>query len=238
MAAPPTRRGYFLAALSGMLAGALLVSMLPAGAATGDNVVLGQPNQAGRATKIRSKSLSTLQLTNTRGTGGVALELITPVGVPPIRVNRAAWVKNLSADLLDDRHANMISRAAYDVDGDLPDANGDLLSLTITAPKRGMLLMSASIDGFLNQAGQDDYGCVLQVNGTDVLGSYREELVSWPGSPHTLNMEDDCATDGAKTVNAGTYTVTLETSKRNTVMFGDGALWALYVPFDGAGNMP
>ena len=102
----PLKREYFLSSLGGAILGALLVGvllmgMLPVEAATGDPVIAGAANQAGKATKMRSIGPSTLKLINTRGAGGVALDLVTPTGIPPMRVNRAAWVQNLNTDLLD-----------------------------------------------------------------------------------------------------------------------------------------
>jgi hypothetical protein len=246
-----TRRAVFMSALAGVLVGALLVgtlvTILPADAATGDRMVLGRANQAGLATKMRSKGPSTLKLINTRGPGGVALELNTPAGIPPMRVNRAAWVQNLNADLLDGRQAWDLTRAAYGmVDGWAmsPPANGHVVATTITAPNAGLLVMSGSFDTMtIHSPVYDHFDCFLKVDGAEVGGSRRTMDFQYDNTWDPLHgdygtTEMNCATDGVARVNAGKHNVVLAIASNHAGAIRDAAVWAIYVPFDASGNVP
>src|SRR5215208_5847175 len=98
-----------LSALSPSMAVALLALFVALGgvgiAATGGNFILGTPNTATSPTELSASgaaSTSALKVTNTStAVGATGLELNTPVGRPPMEVNRQAKVANLNADLLD-----------------------------------------------------------------------------------------------------------------------------------------
>jgi hypothetical protein len=90
--------GGAIAALVVMSATALSGSGM---AATGGNLILGQPNSAGNTTGLSSGVTTgpTLQLTNTGSKA--AARFRTNSGVPPFAVDRQAKVANLNSDLLD-----------------------------------------------------------------------------------------------------------------------------------------
>lgn len=99
-----TRRGYFLAALTGIVAGALLISgltttVMPADAESGDTMIVGESNRAGRSTWLASRGPSVLKLNNTGG--NPVLDLRNDGGSAPLLVDSSVVVAGLNADLLD-----------------------------------------------------------------------------------------------------------------------------------------
>jgi hypothetical protein len=239
----PTRRGYFLAGLAGvcvgvLLAGSVLWAFVSAEAATGDPMTLGRTNLAGRATKLRSRAPSTLKLVNTRNTG-VPLDLVAEPGQPPLKVNRTTRVANLNADLVDGQHANQLIRVAHAETDDAANVNGNIVTTTITAPKPGFLVMSGSVEAHTDGAGTNDtFGCWLTVNTAAGVGTGRFVRVHTAGITHTSNTEENCSTTQTRVVSAGTHTVALTITSRDTAVFDGAAVWALYVPYDGSGYAP
>jgi hypothetical protein len=232
-----SRWGHLWSGLAGGLIAALVFTMIPATAANGDPILAGRGNLAGRATKLRSRGASTLTLTNTRGPGGVALELVTPAGVPPMQVNRTARVRRLNADLLDGRHANALIRGAYGTVDKAPARNGPVVTAAITAPRDGLLVISGSIDGSVNAGQFDFYTCGLAIDDAKVPGTSRTSFVQQP-TTGGVNPSENCSTTGMHAVPAGAHTVSLDISGRDTAVFTEASVWALYVPFDGTGAVP
>lgn len=96
---------------------ALVIGSGTAYAATGGTFVLGKSNVAGRTTTLANKK-------------GTALALNSPVGAPPLRVNRSIKVPDLNADLLDGMDQSDFALAsgsvrAYDVPGVAYDFNNN-----------------------------------------------------------------------------------------------------------------
>jgi hypothetical protein len=89
-----------MSGLAGGVIAAMVFTMIPVGARTGDPVIAGAANQAGRQTNLRSNAARTLTLINTRD-DGTALELRVEPGSPPLRTNSSAKVHNLNADQVD-----------------------------------------------------------------------------------------------------------------------------------------
>ncbi len=118
----------------------------------------------------------------------------------------------------------------------------DILTTTIRAPEPGLLVMSASVDA--SGATDDQYTCQIRVDGFIVTGSSRVSRVNWAGiggggsGSHTFNSQENCATDAVQVVGAGQHTVAFHVSGRNTAAFHSGTVWAIWVPFDGNGNVP
>jgi hypothetical protein len=138
-----------------------------------------------------------------------------------------------NAETLDAFSANQLLRVAFGSTDDAPNANGDAVSATITAPQAGWLILSGSIDAFGNG---DAYACSLTVDGGLVSGTFRGSLVN-SISGHTNNSSENCSTTGVHQVTAGS-TVALTIANWNSVSLNDATVWALYVPFDGDGNTP
>ena len=102
---------------------------------------------------------------------------------------------------------------------DTRTSNGNVVPGTITAPKAGWLILSASIDG--NGVINDNYRCHLTVDGVKVAGTRRTSVVHSAGAfPHTHHPEDNCSTTGVHQVTAGTHSFALTIVTRDTVDFG------------------
>ena len=115
------------------------------------------------------------------------------------------------------------------------------MATSITIPKDGWLILNGSIDGAAAFIGDpnDEYNCLLTVNGATVEGTDRASNINAPGGTHTNNGQENCSTTGVHPVTGGTtVNIALEISNRTTVEFRAASVWALYVPFDGQGNRP
>jgi len=234
-----TRRGYFWSSLGGailgaLLVGVLLVSMLPATASIGDRLVLGASNRSGRSTWLTSKGPSVLKLNNSAG--NPVLDLRNGGTAAPLVVDSDRRVPGFNADKVDGRHARDLIRVAYDSTSNAPNANGAAATVTIEAPQSGLLVMSGTIDALGDD--YDKYQCQLKVDGTLVLGTPMVSIVHDAGGAATVNNSENCSTTGVYPVAAGSYDITLDIDGRDTVVFGNASLWAMYVPFDGTGATP
>lgn len=241
------RSSHFWTGLAGVMVGALMVAALPAiaqdaetQAQPGDPMLVGQTNSVNANTSLRGDATSNLVLRNTGD--GTPLNLITEGnGKAPMKVDSRRVVKNLNTDTLDFRHANQLIRAAFGETDNAVDADGDLVTATITAPKPGILVMGGSVDSFANPTtgANDFFYCRLTVNGTVVSGSSRGTTVHDAGGDHTENWNENCSTDGALVVDGDTtYTVALRADSQETVLFDDASVWVIWVPFDGDGKVP
>ncbi|NQV05008.1 hypothetical protein HQ535_00525 [bacterium] len=86
--------------LAGLLVGLLVAGVLPAGAATGAPLVLGEANGASKGTVMRTGGVRSLKIVNNRSTG-TPLELVAQNGMPPLQVNSSGKVARLNVDMLD-----------------------------------------------------------------------------------------------------------------------------------------
>jgi hypothetical protein len=238
MSKHPSRRGYFFTALAGsligLLAGVLLVSVVPAVAANGDNLVLGASNRAGRSTWLASRGPSVLKLNNTAG--ATVLNLRNGGGAAPLAVDSDVMVENLNAELLGGLEVDHLVRVGYDSTDDAADTDGPAATVTMGVPQPGLLVMSGTIDA--GGGNYDWYGCRLKVDDTVVAGTHMRSTVNDGGGDHTSNDSENCSTTGAQPVAAGSYEVTLDIAGRDLVTFDEASLWVLYVPFDHTGNPP
>jgi hypothetical protein len=233
MSKHPSRRGYFFTAmmgsLIGLLAGVLLVGMVPAAAGNGDNLILGASNKAGRSTWLTSRGPSVLKLNNTAG--NPVLDLRNGGAAAPLTVDSRKRVVNLSADRLDGRHARDLIRVGYDSTDDAADRNGYAAATSITAPRAGYLVISGSVAARF--AGTNDYlGCHLTVDDSQVTGT--RSIVRL----NTDHLDELCSSTGVQAVDAGAYTVALNVVEWHTAALHGATVWVLYVPFDGAGAAP
>ncbi len=244
-------RGHLWSGLAGGLIAALLVMGVPAvadpGPATsavlnpGDPLQAGRVNDINRTTWLRGNAPNgNLRIRNTGA--GPALDLIVPGGEAPLTVNSKTRVPLLNVDRVDNRHANELIRVEHTISPEIDEAifNGssaaDLLTLHITAPRRGTLVIGAGTDA--SGAADDHYTCTVKLNGFLVPGANRTARVHWFGLNHTDNSQEDCHTTTATDVDAGTHKIDFHVFGRNTVAFHSAALWVMYVPFDGTGAVP
>ncbi len=132
-------------------------------------------------------------------------------------------------------------RAAHVGSTNLPDGNGavrGLMTVAITAPAPGILLIDAGADFF---AGPDtSVKCWIEIGssfitwtGVVIAGSERfSELDA------SANSEEDCSTEVGINVAAGTHELQFFTEAAIGVSIADGAMTVLWVPYDGDGGVP
>ena len=222
-----SKRSHVFSAIGGALIAVLVLAMLPATAANGDPLKLGEKNTAKRITKVNTKNGVVFSTT----------KAFTPAATfqvqsgAPIAVNSAGWVMNFNADYVDGFEANQLVRAGWCGSGDATDGVEYSCSIEISAPTSGVLLMSGSIDFWLGSAGADLLSCMFKNGSSEIATTRRDIDIQHPG-----NQESDCATDGALVVGPGDYTINFVTESVNSANLGDVGAYVLFVPFDGAGG--
>ena len=231
--------------------GALIVSAVPAVAAVGESLILGESNTADAPTDLSGDTSTNLAITNTNS-DGVALDLAVEPGNSPLTVNSGKKVKNLNADKLDGKSSGkfllkkLAPRAASKTSNDLPDGNNSnqtLLQVSIDAPAPGMLQITASADSrlvFLDSWSQ--FSCWVSVDSGKLRGSEYWVLLS-AGANDTdfigpYNWEENCATVASAVVAKGSHVVKFRTNSTDFTNFHEGTLNVLWVPFDGSGDVP
>jgi len=103
-----SNRGHFLSGLAGVMVGIVVMAAIPAVATNGDYMIVGEKNNAQRATKLISKGGLVL---NVGKAGNPALTINVVGDTPPLQVNSSSLVANLNADLLDGMEAGAFARA-------------------------------------------------------------------------------------------------------------------------------
>jgi hypothetical protein len=235
-------------ALAGALAGGLITMAVPSIAGPGDPLVMGSRNFSFLPTEVVGKvpGQPNLILRNT-AEEGTALQLKVAKGNPPLEVSSNVIVKRLNADRVDGWHANHLSRAAFaatdnvDESGFVVDdegnGTGDLLTVSISAPRSGILLITASAESHLTGVTTSLYVCDLTVDGADVPGTKRYVQLTDNGGEE--NDEPNCATNGGFVVGEGTHTVALRVvGRQDPVLFEGATLQVQYAAFDGDGSRP
>jgi hypothetical protein len=238
-----------LSGLAGGVIAALVFTMLPVTAATGDNMVVGEANRSGRSTWLTSRGPSVMKLNNTGG--NPVLDLRNGGAAAPLVVDSNRRVTSLNVDRVDSLHANQLVRVAHAETDQVIDtavfgdgSNGTLLSTKIQAPTPGLLFIVGGTDAWVpdSDPSGDMFRCMLRVNKTYVTGTGRDTRPAYIDSSHTSNMEDNCSTNGVQEVPAGSHTVDLYVEGRNTAApqadFWDASLQVLFVPFGANGGMP
>jgi hypothetical protein len=137
----------------------------------------------------------------------------------------------------DDLAPSALVRSAFAEDASLAlvGTSGNAVTATIDAPTSGFLLMTAGSDVF-NFTSQDFVTCRLRVDGAIVTGSPRQMQLDGNG---VTNQEEDCSTEGALAVPAGTHTVDLEGAGLNAnSVFDETTLQVLFVPLGANGAQP
>jgi hypothetical protein len=176
---------------------------------------------------------------NSTNAAATALELLVEPGKAPMKVNSGTKVTNLNADRLDGKHDNQLLRVAS-FSGQSPltsGAAGPVATTTINAPTAGFLVIDAGVDTW-NFAERATVLCYIQIdnNSSFVPGSIRFAEINGDVG---LNRDEDCSTNAVVPVAAGTHTVDFEgTPGSATTNWGQTALSAIYVPFNGTGAPP
>jgi hypothetical protein len=200
------RWGSLRTALAGGIVGALLVMAVPVMAGVGDPLKLGQANSANAVTRLSGRAATNLLINNTKA-GAPAADLRVAPGSAPLRVNSRTRVKNLNADLLDNRTGNFYA-PAYRLpvaefcgrSGGTPPGVGEECEMQITARRAGTLLMSGSGgaegDGLMN--------CRFEVDGKKVPNSQQVILLE-----ETTDFDDRvvCSSNVGLDVSPGQHTV-------------------------------
>jgi hypothetical protein len=263
----------FVMGLVGMVAGLMVAAMVPAlAAAVGDPLALGQVNRIDERTDWKGDANgAVVQVKNTgsssavaakadrqtivaKATSGpvalnaradrVAVKIRVDADEAPIKVNASAGTAtNLSADLLDGRHADGLTRVAFSNSGNLPNGDqepflsaggfGDVLVTNLTAPTAGFLVITATVDA-VDTSSFVSLSCHLRVDGIGVAGTL---MIGEINGDQQVNEDEDCTTHGVAEVGAGDHTISLrlDTLELSTDL-GEGSLSAVFVPFDGTGS--
>ncbi len=210
-----------------------------AGTGIGATFNLGQANTVNAISKlVGSVAGPSLQIdNNSTNANATALDLQVEAGKAPMKVSATAGkATNLNADKVDGKDANQLVRVAS-FGGQSP-LNGPIgtVATTINAPAPGFLVIAASSD-LRNGFESDIAHCFIEVNNEPTDGSDRfMELNAQQGN---VNRDEDCSTNTVEPVAAGTHTVELVGGgNASATNWGDTSLWAIYVPFDGAGAVP
>jgi hypothetical protein len=218
--------------LSGLIGG-LFVAILLAGssaiATVGQAMIYGRLNSGDQRTTISGAQDNALvRIQNTGTSEDFALSLISDG--PNLRVSNGKRIQMLNADQVDSFSADQLLRAEHTYSGDAPEGDGSKLVLTIDAPVDGILLIASNVD-VSNTAASNGYACWLEVDDVAVPGSTGGSYLD-----PTYNKGENCGPEAARDVSEGTHTVELVAgSTVPTTAFNEGALWVLFVPFDGTG---
>jgi hypothetical protein len=153
----------------------------------------------------------------------------------------------INADKLNGYRADQLIRAAekHRDGGVLRSARGkggsQILSVNVTAPKRGYLVMAASSDVFLPGGARgvitsEISTCFLDLNGVEIVSSQRTMRLE--ADDGNSDNESNCATNSAWPVASGQHTVRLMAQSSGSTIYDEASLNVLYVPFNGKGNVP
>lgn len=154
----------------------------------------------------------------------------------------------INADKLNGYRADQLIRAAErHRDGGLlrtsrrGGGGSQILSVNITAPKRGYLVMTASSDVFLAGGTRgvitsETTTCFLDLNGVEIISSQRTMLLEQ--NDGNSDNESNCATNAAWPVASGQHTVRLMAQVGGSTIYDEATLNVIYVPFNGKGNVP
>jgi hypothetical protein len=216
-------------------------SVAVAGSGVGGVFNLGQTNTVNAITKLVGSvtGASLVVDNNSTGTGATALDLQVEPGKTPMKVNSTTKVANLNSDQVDGKGANALLRVAS-FTGASPLAtgtsNGTVATTTINAPASGFLVITAGSD-LSNLEESAVVGCRILVD--NVYGSGSQRYMRLNASQGHVNEEEDCSTNAVVPVQAGTHTVVLNADNDAPhTKFGETALSAIYVPFNGTGATP
>ena len=111
-----------------------------------------------------------------------------------------------------------------------------MATATIEAPASGFLVIDAGSD-VGDTHSSHLVVCHIEVDNARASGSERRMELD-AGAAEAGNREEDCSTNAVVPIAAGMHTVDLEGAGSEFTYWGDTALSAIYVPFDGTGAPP
>ena len=227
-------------ALIGALVAALLMMALPSGAASGDNVILGQNNDADVRTNFTgpgSLGVSSSKSVRIRS-NRTPLTLLATNGDPPLDVDSDALVDQLNVDEVDGYDAAGLVRSIGDKTenvGSVAAIESRLLgSDSLNAPGDGFLQLSGgfSADGAVLAGIPDASYCWFEIDGSVV-----DESVRQVGSNGTCHARVQVSLEGnAQLKGLIDWDVEFVTDYQGTI--GAAAFWGVLTPFDGGGSEP
>jgi len=205
--------------------GAVLMAAMPGMASNGDNLILGQKNNATTPTKLVSRGGLFLKV-GIASRSALTLEVVG--NWPPIKVNSTGKVANLNVDLLDGKdYLQLRSQAGWVTNSNISDnVNWSDTVKNVTVPAGGaVLLMSGSVDFEYTGTGSDWVQCYFKVDGTELAASRMEVYVQ-------ANEFATCHSDGATTVGSGSHTIQFYTSGLSVtdIEADDGTWYYTVVP--------
>ena len=189
--------------LAAVFAALLTAAVLaPAAADSGDPLTMGEFNTAerDRTTLWANANQFALRIRQARP-GAPALSLETD-GAPPLTVDSAMKVENLNADQVDGRDlAQIRPAAAWCSNDDIQPGENWNCAVDVEVPAGGGTLVMAGSYDVLNTGGAPDgAGCYFLLDGAELTDSrHRVSVIS--------NGWGVCATNAARGVPEGTYTV-------------------------------
>jgi hypothetical protein len=139
------------------------------------------------------------------------------------------------AATLDGRAADDLIRVAFDGTSDAPDADGTVLTVTITAPTAGYVVANAGINSQIPSTDGDFYSCWIELDDVSMEGSERDVQLDYVDATHTSNSQENCATTAGAVVAPGSHTIDLAVGGVDYALLNAATLWAMFVPFDGTG---
>jgi len=137
-------RGHFFSALLGGLVAVIVMAALPAVAANGDKLVLGEKNTARRITKVTTRN-GVLFRTTLAGVPAATFEVVSG---PPIAVSNPTKITRLNADYLDEWNARELRTSwGWRSNDNIANSVEWADSRSVTVPTGGgVILMSGSVD--------------------------------------------------------------------------------------------
>jgi hypothetical protein len=208
--------------------------------ANGGNFILGSLNNTATAITKLTGTVGggpALQVSNpSTATGSTALDLQVATGKAPMKVNRTTKVTNLNSDQVDGKSAaNLIRVASFSGESPLTTGiGGTVATTTINAPSPGFLVIDAGVENW-NFVASGVVRCHIRVDNVFAHGSQRFIEHNVAGG----NRDENCSTNTVVPVPAGTHTVDLlGTADSSGTNWGETALSAIYVPFNGTGASP
>ena len=212
-------------------------------AATGGNLILGQPNTATSQTGLTSSNAGkALQITQqSTGTGATALGLNVPAGKTPFTVNSGTKVARLNADKLDGLDASGLGRIALASNESLFGftSTDTLATATITVPQAGFVRLDGSVVAYDGFAQTYCTHCAAYVRVRDDASSSESPMSFAEIGAGTHSSATTIPIHWSFAASAGTHSYSLRTAQYavsgGPLSYYNPVLIAQFVPFGGSG---